>query len=765
MQAQGTTWVLAFVVLSLVALAFGSARAATLAEEFAPPRVVGVTSRVACRGEDVVACTVGGRKSKLEFELTVLNGVNGHASIEDFPVALLGPVQDAGAYRPSIDEPLTCFSNTTCVVPRQRSLSVSVRVSREIAVFKTAPFLNHIPFATIWTNTDVGAEGIGFANFSTNPAYSVPSLLDTRKSALSYGNANLIGCQATMPPATVLLDLPDLEAAGISTAAWTDTIPTVRPIRGTQHHRVCTGAFCPANGITSFSDHVAQVHEVGPMCMLRHVSQHSEPHFELEVEVRDDETGSVDTVYAILTRGRSEPIYSTKFKTNIQVYAKILPLTRRSNNGAPSMRGVGALMFCDYMELDGVTTKIVRPPVELESGLLHNVATKRHGGVLWYAVPEEDLPLYGRSCGQQGMLAETLFRESSVLLGELCYDPLKGPSCVSNGTSPAKISDTHNRYAVNASASAVRPRTLLPEPLWEDQFRRTYLANVDNRGVIRGSKPLSYDILHEGNHLPVDMIQSNHSAHQVRVRVDIGDALLSSPHTDRFFRSVYAQRIDPVGTTCTLTDAIGALRFRYCTPTSMGVVTANGGRKPYIAEIECDASVGLFHAARSNQTIFDGRTRTQVRFSAPVGGPAGQCTDFGLPLIIAPNATTVAAEVAQMGDVLNIRNRVGSCRITLMDGTFTNITVGSPNNIDCYFTKSRDGDEEGKLTIEPPKCTLFSDDPRCTGYVWVFLGIIIIGTATIVVTAFAIVVIALGRASRKKRAVTQAANEKEKKNQ
>lgn len=723
------TRLLAVVAAAAILLASTTvlAREATLAEEFKPPRVVGITARESCLVGDVVQCTYQGRKSHIEMEFTVLNGPGGGSSIDELPIALVGTTSDTGPYRMDVNNPRRCSRDDYCMVPRQRQLTITAKVSREFSVFKTSIIMNHLPFAQIATDTDLTAENITFADISTNPAYGVgvPSIVNTRKSVFAYGSG-VVGCQSAMPLPDTVLGINDVAAAGgLLDASWADGIPNRTPLRSRRHTQGCVGAFCPADGAAWTTDRLLQIHEVGEQCALVGVNPSSEPHFEIEVVVRDEELGTSHRVYAIVGRGRSQNIYDTQEQPGIEVRARVMPMTRRANTAAPSMIDAAGIVLCDYAIFDNVTAELNRPPAQLAPNVVHNVATRRHGGVLFYAVTAEDIALYGRQPGQVGALAHTLFKQDAATLAGYCYGPSNITDALVPDKMPAAVSERLNRYAANNSAAAVRPVELLGKEFMGDHVRNTFLANVDDNGKYRSSITLTRAIVHEATHLPREVLQSEHNAHSVRMRVDIGDSVLTAPHSDRYHRSVYAQRLAVDNSRCEITNRTGALSIRYNRPANAPTVTMGGGRKPYTVNITCDASVGYFMTGRANQTIAADRQSSVVRFSATVGGPKGPSGELGIAIPIRPNVSSVQAAEALYANELEYLAYVGGCTLQLFDGTFPDIEVDGPETIDCYYTNRRDADPVGTLTIGPVDCGLFSTEEECVGYAWVLIGIVV----------------------------------------
>lgn len=723
--------------------------------ELYEPRVVGLRGRVPCTDVDRVECGAEGRKSHLELELTAFNAVGGGAEIAELPLVALGPPGLEGPHRLRAEDPLRCMRDDLCSVPLDRDWVVSARVSRQLNVYRTRAMLDHIPMAAVATDSDLGAAGISFANVSTLPAYGagVPSIVDTRKRIFTHNGAGVPGCQASQPASEERVD-----GAGVCDVAWADELSAdpLQPAVDAMRLHTCTGTFCPASGVAWPSDRLLQVHELGGQCSMRTVEALPEALFEVEVEVRNTRTGVVHSLYALAGHGRSHAIHrlgadSPNGAVELVMHVRAMPLTRRRGVEGTSMRDVSALMFCHSNHT--YAERLQRPSTALPAGTAHHVPTGRHGqdGLLWYAVHSDAMAEYGRLCGQSGAQAESLLRESLSALQTYCYTPGALEACLRPALSPCAASARLNRFAVDPFAP--RPAELLREELWDVERLRTYVADVQPAPSIVGSEALHRAVVHEPAHASPEFGMSNHTGAAVRIRLTLADTILQVTAEDRVARGVYAQRLDHSGSSCTLRareHGGGGLLFRYCTPSSSGLITVDGApaRKPYVARVSCPSSMGGFVDGRQGLAVNAGnRSMADMSFTAPIGGPAGACTNIGMPLPFDVSPATEAAAAATM-EAGGLIPWVGTCVVELFDGTYPSVAVGPVERIECFF-----GGEPHPLTGDlqdrfEPECSFFSQDPRCQSFIWVFVAIFALGGFG---AAFVVLMAAAVRALRARR--------------
>lgn len=746
-----------------------------LAEEYQAPRVVGIRSHIPCNSRDRIQCVADGRKARIELELTVLDAIGGDASIVDLPLSVLAPPDFGGPHRVELNDAGRCMRDDLCAVPLDRDWKLTVRVSRQLNVYDTNAQLNNIPMVTYPTETDLTAVGLSHANLTTLPAYGpgVPSLV--RGSLLVLVNT-IKACQVSKPSSVLRITEAELEAAGYYDPLWADLLKddfTAEPATGMYLH-TCTAVECPALNPFFPTDRLLQLHELGRACSLRSVKELAKPFFEVEVILRNERTGVVHDLYSLHSYGRSQAVYKLpKYTPNglyeMQMYVKAAPQTRRRGVESATMRGFCGAMFChDELPRDLETARLQRPDPRLPAGLEHFVTTARHGheGYLWYPVPCEQMPDIGRSCGQYGAVPESLFRESLSALQSFCYNPGTLEACLRPELSPASVSARLNRYAVNASAP--RPAEMLAPRLFNDRRLRTYVATVNPRleGVVN-SGVLDRAIVHETDFTPPDFAKSNHSATDVRVLIEVSDSVLSTPRSNRVKNSVFAQRLDRSGTKCTLrprSQGDGALLFRYCTAVDLGIIQVGGGRKPYYVKARCSPSIGRFSEGRNGMRVSSFNSSVAVfNLTAPVGGPAGQCTDIGLPLPLAtdPALTNTMLELYPDG---SFSPDVGVCTLELFDATH-DIAIGAVEKVPCFFESGPPKRPlvERHLGEEEPDCTLFSDDPRCGSFVWIVVLAIWAVPMFIILLALAGILLAAVVKSQKAKHMTRAAQEAKKK--
>ena len=686
----------------------------------APPQLVEVQSRKPCRNR--IACE--GTFTRATFEATVDEGLG--VDLEAHGLSLHGPFHTDRRLRSDIDTDHAhrCLDEDYCVAAGQ-NVTVDVRVGNLKTYYSTKSWLNQVPYEYFEHRHDV--SGNATALLANDTAACAPRfLIRPPLGAAAYPcqqHGNLSLSQRVTPALIEAQSGCDLSVADPIEA---DDFPDGL-------HR-CTGVQCPpcATGSTPVANGTARLvsmHTAGPDCYVMGVRGAPVPFVELDVLVRNHDTGEEASLYMLLSLvGSSGDVYLYEDR-RLRVYAEATSRQPLNTVHGPDLEGE-AMVVCGRPRS---TERLVKPfagaasvstripvPTRRYHDLLHGSG---HQELFWYWLPRDDddaeYSQYGRRCGDVGVLPE-VFRHSTSLLEEVCYE---NRTCVpENVQTPCSVSEELNAYSqlntvraalLGASGSdpslieSARPRYLPPRPIWNDLAPTTYPAAMTARRTHNG-RSLFHALVVEGHRTtppPVD----------VRVHVDISDLLLPDPTTSNV---IYAQRLDPKLSQCNLVGdtGFGSVHLTYCRiGRALSEPTTGPTTRPYLARVECDASVGnLTDGIYANTVVGDSNVAT-MSVDLPVGGARG-CFQIETPFVLSPttNQDLDPSAVDPQWE--------GSCRVTLMDGTFQHVAVGPTVPLDCihYPDRSiRSGSvvhSDNLVDKSTHDCTFFSSDPDCKAY-------------------------------------------------
>ena len=726
----------------------------SMAERFAPPRLLDTVARLPCRVKDRLACTRQGTFSRLRIRATVLNQVGGHVNITNVPMHHLG-TRETDRHRFELHRPHVCLEEDYCVgIPE--NVTFSIYVSRVKSVYALESWLNQIAFETVEERqTNLAGSNATLVEAMLQDLAPLvdcePRLMPTEGNRPSQTNEVAHNCQSVRPGedgAVRRLTVAEIEAASGCNMTLADALPS-DGVWGQPHYRVCTGVVCPECGAASQNTtDLLQLHRIGDECTIKAIRSLPRAMIEVRVEATNHDTGKRVDLYTVAFRGRTGSVqkeatgpHGAPMRMTVDMRAR----SRRENAHSPVLgdsvvvcgerRGRVDKELFQPWTVEGVVPVEARDriPVPTRSyfGDLHQDAEQRIQP-FWYWLRANQYPGYGRQCGERGAGANSVFWQSNALLGDLCYTA--NFSCIENAPkSPCQVSAEHNAYSQDAAVLAAlrglpgsdptliesaRPDTMPPREVWNDLCPRTYLARMEDRRTQGSPQLVDVLVVEETGTTEVtdeDLDRGGATAHDILLTLDIGDTMLPDP-LDTRENHIYAQRLSVSRTTCSAISKAqggwGGLSMTFCTPADVHHVRSNDGLQQYVAHVECDPSVGSMVSGYANTRVLSD-TSAQISFTAAVGGPAGQCTTLPNPVAFEPSAFSNNTS----GHEFAFRGR---CRVTLHSGLekFGHIQIGEPTEVQCTRIES----EEHHPTLAfalinaHVKCGFWDSDPECDNY-------------------------------------------------
>lgn len=701
-----------------------------------PPRLVQLESRKPCQGR--LACD--GTFTRATFEATVQGRED--VALLGHGLSLHGPFHTDHRLRGDIDPDRAhlCLDSDYCVASGQ-NVTVDVRASRVKTYYPLRAWLNQVPYEYFEYRQDLDLDALNFTSTALGlwppnaTAACAPRFLESAYSDAAFD----FPCQ--LHADRFLASGQHVTPAMIEAQSGCD-LSVADPIElgdfpGGNHR--CTGVQCPpcVTGAdpTGNATRLLTMHTAGPDCRVMGVRGAPVPFIELDVVVRNHDTGEEASIYTLVPLlGGTRDVYLYGDR-RLRVYVDPSRVEPLNNVHGPDLEG-DALVVCGGLG-PPTSRRLENPFREAPANGRIPVPTRRYLDALrgpghrvpfWYWLPSDEYAKYGRECGDVGVL-EGVFRTSTALLEEVCYE---NRTCApTTAPTPCDISAELNAYSLNTTIRAAllgvsgsdptliesaRPTHLPPRAIWDALAPKTYIAALT--GNHAHNAPSLFEALvvegHRTEPPPVDL----------SVRVDVSDRLLPDAATSNV---VYAQHLDPQLSQCT----VDALHLTYCR-LGRSLSGSDGATRPYRVTVECDPSMGNLTASIFANTQVTADNVATMTVDLPVGGAPG-CFQIETPFLFTPTAVPPPAPTDPQW--------AGECRISLTDGTFQHVQVAPTQHMDCtryppairFLVQSADVVDKSH-----PNCTFFSTRDECRSYgitpLLVFVAFIIAVVAALVTT-------------------------------
>lgn len=683
------------------------------------PRLVRVESRKPCLGRLRCDQTF----TRATFEVGAVRSEDVH--LLGHGLSLHGPFHTDQRFRGDIDPDHAhlCLDEDYCVEAGQ-NVTIDARVSRVKTYYPLRSWLNQVPMAYYEHRNNLSMTATGPLGLARNTSACTAQYVRNTFSEEAFD----FPCQEYDPDPLVTPAM----VAGID-PAFADPLDVGGPPRGINR---CTGVQCPPCNLgsdpTGNETRLIAMHSIGEDCRVMGIRGAPVPFVELEVTVRNHDSGEESTVYTLvpLVGGRKDVyLYNDK---RLRIHARVKRSSVLNNIHGPDLEGE-SLVVCNGALGPRTSTRLVNPFRDAHTLGLVPVPTRRyldtllgpdHGVPFWYWLPREHYHRYGRRCGEVGVL-EHVFRTSNALLEEVCYE---GRSCVPPVEhTPWFISEEFNRYSANTTVRAAllgggssldideaQSDYMPPRSIWHDLEPRAYLASLSASHVHQGLSLFEALVVegHRSEAQPIDL----------EVRVDVSDRLLPDP----LYRNVvYGQRIDPALSQC----STEMLALTYCRIGRSLTAKSNRETRPYRIDVECDQSLGGIDGGLYANTVSKGKHRASMTVELPVANEPG-CYQVETPFVFMGT---------HAGDPPVDPQWIGQCRVTLMDGTFQHVQVGRTHTIDCirYPTIRKEVAESDVIQKGQYECSFFSTRTGCELYglsTIILLTLLIISTLAAIAT-------------------------------